>query len=199
MPFPIYSIGASKRRVRFIEEAGGAVNPLVSFAWTNTIPTHQAGDIIISFMDVSGAPAPSITTPTGWTLLDTGSYSQAPLSKNASLIAKKATSNSETADSGWTAKFWGVYRGFSNFGVGIIGTGAGSTLTWATIPITSGSWVAGSGYGTTINPPSGTVTRDDSISAYRYLVWDTGAPVTSWSTVTAGSACQVVSVFELIL
>lgn len=98
---------------------------------TVTIPTHQAGDLIIAH-SVSGSASAGPTIPTGWTQTHRGTYSA---------LAYRIASAPGTTSGTWTGAAYVavfVFRGASAIGNYAISTlQTGTTITFPAITITN--------------------------------------------------------------
>jgi hypothetical protein len=177
----------------------------VSSGFSNTsLPTHQAGDLIIcyAFREAESTPPP---LPSGWTGITTRNVS----SSAALRIAYKiASSNSESYGWGPGFKtFTAVYRGIDvTSPIGNVLTDGSasfsSTLTFPSLTISSGySWLSafagtvGETIGT--DSPDGLYLIDDNLNIAGY---DSNKTITNWSskTITASSTqAWITAVVEL--
>lgn len=164
-----------------------------------TIPTHQAGDLIIICAQGASAAAPS-----GW--------AQCSASGTTSKIGWKiAASGSETSGT-WTGAdnmFVAVYRGAVAVGTAASATASGTTLTYTgfTLGVTTGtSWLVGiavNGSSATLDGeiPTGWTQREHYNTGSRGgVVSDTNGAVSSWAgeNVTVASQTWRCTVLELI-
>lgn len=168
----------------------------VSAAYSSTIPTHETGDIIISYKPVSSTVSqPAIpTTPSGWTSLQSAQQFVSPINTfyASNLIAIIAPNNSVT---GWgDTQLYAVYRNFIGFGNSGILLGTGGPFLgvafWPAIPSlqnTSGSSVVmGLGHAIEATAPTtpgiGTSRFVSESANYSMRVWDTNTGVSSFSS-----------------
>jgi len=164
-----------------------------SASTTLTVPTHQAGDLIIIAARRSGNVTPP-SLPAGWTDIQSGGADIF-----SSRVAYIVASGSGTSSGTWTNASHltcVVYRpinGTLSIGASAAANGTGASVSWSalTLAATNGlSWVAGFYLSSASSLP--TVARSDltarvyqvGISTIVNAAGDTNAPVTSWSSDT---------------
>lgn len=178
---------------------------------TLTIPSHQAGDLIIGFGYRDGNnTAP--TLPSGWTIIGSASGGN----QNSSVLAYKIANGSAETFGTWTnatSVLCHVYRGAAGVG-GQNSAGAQSSIVTypaLTMQVTDGSsWVAAFAGHRSVNtnlqvPPSGMVLRTPVLDATDEAAgFDTDGGVSSWSSTTvsiggtsSGWRSRVVELLEL--
>lgn len=178
---------------------------------TATIPTHQAGDLMIIWAFRSGSNS-TPTVPTGWTSIKTN------VTNSAGAVAAWKIAVSSTDTSGTWTNATGlvcmVYRGTNQtapIGGSATNTAASTTVNYPalTMTVTNGSsWVVGvaahRSTNTTIEtPPTGMTNRADLVGGSDEVVGhDTNGGVSSWSSTNVsvgGTSSGWASVtFELV-
>lgn len=180
----------------------------------STLPTHQAGDILI--IGATSTPNP-ITAAAGWTALNITNFFFFSTNFYTIMYAQKAT-GSGTAVGTWTnalasnlPNFAMVYRGFSNFGTGQGAYDTGDTIWNSFTPsVTNGtSILINVGYQTggttslTTSAPAGWSVDQSSVAAAAsgtnsMKVWNSVTGLASWAGYTAtGDAINIRQTFEL--
>lgn len=161
-----------------------------------TLPTHQAGDLILAFAYRDGSTTPP-TVPSPFTAVTAGTGSGGGGAANSSVVGSFVATGSGTSSGTWTnatSVVFHVYR--STQGVGAIaGTnGSSTTITYPALGlnVTNGSsWVAGfAGHQSTdvaiTTAPSGMTNRSSVSDATDEAAGhDTNGGVSSWSQQTA--------------
>jgi methionine-rich copper-binding protein CopC len=174
--------------VSFIGQATGVT--------TATLPTHQAGDLILAFAYRDGNnTAPTVPSP--FTAVATGTGSGGGGAANSSVVGSFLATGSDTSSGTWTnatSVVFHVYRGTSGAGA-IVGTSAtnSTSVTYPalTLQVTNGSsWVAGfAGHQSTNTAletaPTGMTNRSNVQDATDEAAGhDTDGGVSSWSQQT---------------
>lgn len=162
-----------------------------------TIPSHQAGDLLLIFAFVD-ASVTEPTLPAGWTSIATTTLASPAC---ASRIGYKiATSGSETSGTwtGATGLVCQVYRGALGIGRSVTNTASSATvaypaLTLANTQATTPSWVAGFAGHRSVNgslgtPPTGMTNRANLEGVTNDMAGhDTNGGVSSWSLQSVAS------------
>jgi hypothetical protein len=188
---------SSAAGISFIGQATGTTS-------ITTMPTHQAGDLIIIFAYRAGSTsAPTVPTGSGYTSKLTNTAAEVVNAAQAAVVGFKiAASGSETSGT-WTNAsriVCHVYRGVdqttplggsSTYDIGNNGNGTTLTYEALTMQITNGtSWLVAfagsigtSGTGTD-DPPGAMVNRSTLASSNYVAGHDTNGGVSSWSRKT---------------
>lgn len=162
-----------------------------------TLPTHQAGDLIIGFAFRDGSnTAPSL--PAGWTNIRSDGLNTC----SGRLAYKIAASSSETSGT-WTSATSVVFLVYRGAAIGANGSNTASSTTVnypaLTLNVTSGSsWIVGFAGHRSVdtnlqNAPTGMTNRATSVDATDEVAGhDTNGGVSSWSStnVSAGGTAS---------
>lgn len=171
--------------ISFVGAASAAATSL-------TLPTHQAGDLLLLWAYRNGSTT-APTLPSGWISINTSGNNN-----NSSRLAYRIATGAGTASGTWTDATHisaTVYRaGTGNINIGADATtgGNGSTLTYSALTLqdTSGSsWVAGFGghrQATNVETaPTGMTNRTSTATTGgESAAHDTDGGVASWSSQT---------------
>lgn len=170
--------------ISFVGAASAAATSL-------TLPTHQAGDMLLLFAYRSGSTTPP-TVPTGWTVVN-----QAGNNNNAAVLAYRVATGAGTASGTWanaTHISTSAYRSSSGtlqLGATAADGGSGDILSYSGLTLQDAdgsSWVAAFGghrQATNVETaPSGMTNRTSTATAGESAAHDTNAGVTTWTVKT---------------
>jgi len=170
--------------ISFVGAASAAATSL-------TLPTHQAGDLLLVFAYRSGATTPP-TVPTGWTVVSQGGNNN-----NAAVLAYQLAAGAGTASGTWanaTHISTSAYR--SSAGVLALGAnasdgGSGDVLSYPGLTLQDAdgsSWLAAFGghrQATNVEvAPTGMTNRTSTATAGESAAHDTNSTATTWTTRT---------------
>jgi hypothetical protein len=163
------------------------VNSAIAAATTITIPTHQAGDLLVMYAWRNGSTTHA-TRPTGWTLIR-----QDAANTNAGQLAYRFATGSGTTSGTWTnATHLVVYvlRGASGTWLSHWGQGSGTSVSFAAMSALSSSLALTFGSHRTANNlavPAG-VTGDQALGTGPRTVAGRSTGPTSLQAVTVGAS-----------
>lgn len=188
MPISLSTIGASQKRSRIPQSF------FLNATYGTTIPSHQAGDIIIGGAWVSQGSQfnpidPTPATPSGWTSIDTDYFSNGPGpfsiygNFGSRLIAKIATDSLTTGFTGGQNAAYVVYRGPTGFGNGqTLLTSVNYGIISPLQQTNGSSIVVGFVPSGGLIPSIGIERFNQVVNGQTVKVWDTGTGVSSFNT-----------------
>lgn len=173
-----------------------------------TLPTHQAGDLILAFAYRDGSTS-APTIPGTWTTIASGTGGGG--SSNSSAFAYFIATGSGTSSGTWTnatGVVFQVYRGVTLIGANATSTGSTNTVTYPALTgITPQSWVVGFAGHRSINTtletaPSGMTNRSNRVDTVCEVAGhDTDSNVSTWSsrtvTLTGTASNWITRVIEI--